>query len=202
MNAITIGKFTLQAELLTFFITIFAVSILYKAVMQKSLSDWYYNAIILYIVIYKLSYITFQFDLFIKTPLSILYFDGGWKGQVLAFIGLAIYLVMITTKRYELLKSEFIPTYFIFVSIYSLLQQAFLAHYVVAFINIMFLGTFIWIYLKSNVAHENQLFIFLLLVQAILLSFSSGLSITHILMLSLGVILFILKKLKGEEQRL
>lgn len=201
MNAITIGKFTLQAELLTFFITIFAVSILYKAVMQKSLSDWYYNAIILYIVIYKLSYITFQFDLFIKTPLSILYFDGGWKGQVLAFIGLAIYLVMITTKRYELLKSEFIPTYFIFVSIYSLLQQAFLAHYVVAFINIMFLGTFIWIYLKSNVAHENQLFIFFLLVQAILLSFSSGLSITHILMLSLGVILFILKKLKGEEQR-
>ncbi|WP_042346562.1 hypothetical protein [Bacillus massiliigorillae] len=200
MNAITIGNFTLQVELLTFFITIFAVSFMYKVIMKKSIGDWYFNAIIIYIIIYKGSYIIFQYDLFMKTPLSIVYFDGGWKGQIFAILGLALYMMRITNKKTHMLSIDIVPAYFLFITIYSMIQQAFASHYIAAFIQILILSAYIWIYMKVKLAHENQMFIFFILVQAILLSFFNGLSTTDILMLCLGVALFVLKTLKVEEQ--
>ena len=85
MTYITLGQFSIPIAWIAFFI-----AILYSDFRNKNKDD-HTDKIIsrlfwFYVLIWKLSYILFSWESFVQAPMSILYFDGGLKGNILAFM--------------------------------------------------------------------------------------------------------------------
>jgi hypothetical protein len=55
-------------------------------VFGKETEDWYSDAAILFLLVWKLSVIVTDFDMIVDSPLSILYFNGGDTGLYLGLI--------------------------------------------------------------------------------------------------------------------
>lgn len=92
MTYITLGQFSIPIAWIAFFI-----AILYSDFRNKNKDD-HTDKIIsrlfwFYVLIWKLSYILFSWESFVQAPMSILYFDGGLKGNILAFMVMIIVLV-------------------------------------------------------------------------------------------------------------
>ncbi|MDW2884673.1 hypothetical protein [Exiguobacterium artemiae] len=79
--------------------------------------EWLLNSFMLYILIWKGSYALFHLSLVLDMPGSLLFFHGGYRGQLLAVGGLLIYWLKV--MKYE--TAKFLP-YF---SISYLLQFEF-----------------------------------------------------------------------------
>jgi len=65
---------------------------------KKATSDWYGNAIFIFIMTWKLSVIIFQFKMSIANPMTILYFNGGTKGYWLGIAGVITYTVLMKRR--------------------------------------------------------------------------------------------------------
>lgn len=76
-----------------------------RAIGNKS-GEWIWNGASLYFLVWKLSYILFNFELFLETPLSIIFFNGGTKGHFLALAILAVYLLFIAGKKHPNIYEE------------------------------------------------------------------------------------------------
>lgn len=92
MTYITLGQFSIPISWIAFFI-----AILYSDFRNKN-KDEITDKIIsrlfwVYVLIWKLSYIIFAWESFVQAPMSILYFDGGLKGSILAFLVMMIVLI-------------------------------------------------------------------------------------------------------------
>lgn len=70
-----------------------------RAIGNKS-GEWVWNGASLYFLVWKLSYILFNFELFMETPLSLIFFNGGTKGHFLALAILTVYLHFIAGKKH------------------------------------------------------------------------------------------------------
>lgn len=193
LTYLTIGRFTIPISLLSLIIAIFSVALLYKIMQKKSLDDWYWNSFFIMIGISKLSYILFNFQLFIDTPLSILYFDGGSKGLILGYITLAIYLSFIRIN-----KSEFIHAFLLFLISYQGIQFAFEPNLIAAILHLALIGGYIGLSSRDNEynpANSTQVFVLVILLEGIMLSlFGNVLSTENLLLIGLGLLIFILKK--------
>ena len=91
MNYITIGQLSIPITWLAFIL-----AILYSDFRNKQV-DRFTNKMIeqllwVYLIIWKFSYLLFSWNNFIKAPLSLLYFDGGRYGHLLALIIMSIVL--------------------------------------------------------------------------------------------------------------
>lgn len=196
MNYLTIGRFTLPTDLLAAFAAIFIGALVYRLKEKKSIADWYWNSFFIYIAISKLSYALFNFKMFIDTPLSLLYFNGGFKGQILAFIGIALYLVVIARKKWDI--NEFLPVYFIFFLLYETALFALAGDALAALIQAGVLIAFLAFYFKEWMLTAQHT-ILLLLVQALLFSlFSQLLSAENLSILALGIVLLFFQGLNKE----
>jgi hypothetical protein len=197
LNYLTIGRFTLPTDLLAAFAAIFIGALVYRLKEKKSIADWYWNSFFIYIAISKLSYALFNFKMFIDTPLSLLYFNGGFKGQILAFIGIALYLVVIARKKWDI--NEFLPVYLIFFLLYETALFALAGDVLAALIQAGVLIAFLAFYFKEWML-TGQHTILLLLVQALLFSlFSQLLSAENLSILALGIVLLFFQGLNKEE---
>ena len=200
MNYITIGRFTLPADLLAAFAAIFIGALIYRLKEKKSIDDWFWNSFFLYIAIYKLSYAVFNFKLFIDTPFSLLYFNGGIKGQILAFAGIAIYLVWLTRKKGSTHKAEeFLPGYFLFFLLYWTGLFAFSQDFFAAAIQAILLVLFILFYYKNIKLTAEYAILFLMLEALILSLFSDLLAVENLLIFALGIFLIIFQRFNKEE---
>ncbi|KAB7706492.1 hypothetical protein F9802_09820 [Bacillus aerolatus] len=93
MNWFTIGSLTVHASQLAVIAAFFISAIVLWLKKDKVLLDVYGNAVFLFIAVWKLSILLFSFSLVMQAPLSLLYFNGGWKGVWLAFIFVLLYIV-------------------------------------------------------------------------------------------------------------
>lgn len=203
MNYITLGRFTLPADLIAAFAAIFIGALIYKAKEKKSIGDWYWNSFFVYIAIYKLSYVLFNFKMFLDTPFSLLYFNGGTEGQILAFAGIALYLFLITKKKDNSFnKKEFLPVYFIFFMLYWTGLFVFSLDFLAATVQAVLLMAFILFHYNKQQL-TLQLTILFLMAEALILSlFSDLLSVENLLILALGIYLLVYQRLNKEELQL
>ncbi|MCM3574362.1 hypothetical protein M3172_14295 [Mesobacillus subterraneus] len=200
MNYITLGRFTLPADLLAAFAAIFIGALIYRLKEKKSIDDWFWNSFFIYIAIYKLSYAIFNFKLFIDTPFSLLYFNGGTEGQILAFLGIAIYLFWLTRKKDSTIKAEdYLPGYFIFFLLYWTGLFAFSQDLFAAAIQATLLVLFIMFYLKTIKLTVEYAILFLMLEALILSLFSNLLAVENLLIFTLGIYLIIFQRFNKEE---
>jgi hypothetical protein len=200
LNYITIGRFTLPADLLAAFAAIFIGALIYRIRDKKSIDDWYWNSFFIYIAIYKLSYVIFNFNLFIDTPFSLLYFNGGTEGQILAFLGIAIYLYWLTRKNSSTIKAEeYLPAYFIFFLLYWTGLLAFSQDFLAAAIQGVLLVIFILFYFKNIKLTAEYAILFLMLEALILSLFADLLAVENLLIFSLGIYLIIFQRFNKEE---
>lgn len=200
MNYITIGRFTVPADLLAAFAAIFIGALIYRAREKKSIGDWYWNSFFIYIAIYKLSYVVFNFKMFLDTPFSLLYFNGGTEGQILAFAGIAAYLYWIARKKESMVKvTEYLPAYFLFFLLYwtglFVFSEDFIAAGVQALLALVF-GAF---YFKRMELSKEYAILFLMLEALVLSLFSNLLSAENLLILALGIYLLVFQGLNKEE---
>jgi hypothetical protein len=200
LNYITFGRFTLPADLLAAFAAIFIGALIYRAREKKSIDDWYWNSFFLYIAVYKLSYVLFNFKLFIDTPFSLVYFNGGTEGQILAYIGIAIYLYWLTRKKGSTIKpEEYLPVYFIFFLLYWTGLFAFSQDYLASAIQAVLLLGFILFFFKNIKLTAEYAILFLMLEALILSLFSDMLSLENLLIFALGSFLIIFQRFNKEE---
>lgn len=200
MNYITVGRFTLPVDLLAAFAAIFIGAMVYWLKEKKSIGDWYWNSFFIYIAISKLSYALFNFKMFIDTPLSLIYFNGGTNGQVLAFAGIALYLFFITRKKDSgINKNEFLPVYFIFFLLYETALFAFSLNILAAAVQAALLIGFILYYFKKAGLNQQHTILFLMLEALILSLFSELLAVENLLIFALGIILLLFERVNKEE---
>lgn len=79
----------------------FAATILYKFATTEKVTEWFGNALFIYILVWKFSYILFHFSNFLNMPLSAIYFNGGIKGHWLAVFVMALYVMLLAQKKYS-----------------------------------------------------------------------------------------------------
>jgi hypothetical protein len=203
LNYITFGRFTLPADLLAAFAAIFIGALIYRLKEKKSIDDWYWNSFFLYIAIYKLSYALFNLKMFIDTPLSLLYFNGGTNGQILAFAGIALYLLLIARKKGSSINTEeYLPVYFIFFMLYWTALFAFSEDFFAAALQALFLLGYLVFYFSKTKLILQYAILFLMLEVLILSLFSDLLSLENLLILALGIYLLTFQRLNKEEVQL
>ncbi|MCM3664072.1 hypothetical protein M3204_06640 [Mesobacillus subterraneus] len=203
MNYITFGRFTLPADLLAAFAAIFIAALVYRLKEKKSIDDWYWNSFFIYIAIYKLSYALFNFKMFIDTPLSLLYFNGGTKGQILAFAGIALYLLWIARKKGSSINTaEYLPVYFIFFMLYWTALFALSEDLLAAALQALFLLGFLVFYFSKTKLNLQYAILFLMLEVLILSLFSDLFSLENLLILALGFYLLTFLRSNKEEVQL
>jgi len=180
MNSLTIGQLTIPIALLSFF-----VAILYSDFRSRG-KDTYTNKtieqlFILYVIVWKGSYILFSWPDFIKAPLSLLYFDGGGKGHMLALVVIAIILY----KRWNALEWQILWQYWArFTAVYHVIHSGFEGQWVIA-----------GIWLALLIMIERKYGIWQLFAQWLLLLWLGGLE-AGFTQVHVGVMLTILLKMK------
>ncbi|MFJ8234821.1 redoxin domain-containing protein [Ureibacillus sp. NPDC094379] len=97
MTFVHIGNVSIQVEWIAVVLAIILFMFIERFVRQNS-PLWFQDLMLNYILVWKLSYIIFQFPLFIQHPLSVLYFSGGWKGHALGIV-IAIFLLIRKSKK-------------------------------------------------------------------------------------------------------
>lgn len=121
MTYLTLGQVNIPIGWLAFI-----VSILYSNFWNRhadlATSKLLERLLYTYLIIWKLSYVLFSLTDFLQSPLSLLYFDGGLKGHLLALVIIAFVLYQ---KRQVLVWEDGWNYWARFVAIYQLIFYSF-----------------------------------------------------------------------------
>jgi hypothetical protein len=100
----SIGAFTFPSVWGAIVIAFVVTGVFLRLYDGKQKHEWFGNSAFWFILIWKLSFILFNFPAFIRQPLSAIYFHGGVKGF---WLGTAVALVYIFVKgrREQLISS-------------------------------------------------------------------------------------------------
>ncbi|RJS60482.1 hypothetical protein [Bacillus sp. PK3_68] len=93
MNWFTIGSLTVPAAQLAILAAFIIGALVIWLKKDKVFLELYVNAVFLFVAVWKVSVLLFSFMLVVKSPLSLMYFNGGWKGIWLGLIAVCIYLL-------------------------------------------------------------------------------------------------------------
>lgn len=92
-NYLQIGQFSISFIWLSVVLALFLLSISCRILLHRRLGDWMVNSFLLFVLIWKGSYILFHLPLVLAMPKSALFFDGGTRGLFLSLLGLILYWV-------------------------------------------------------------------------------------------------------------
>lgn len=123
MNWYTIGSFTFPASWAAIVISFLLTGIILRLLFKKqNIVDLYGNAVFIFIIIWKLSIVIFDFKTTISNPMTIVYFHGGLKGYWLGIMTVCIYLIYICYKKHCFYQEKAIMVFawMMTVSIYEL----------------------------------------------------------------------------------
>ena len=123
MTYVPIFHLTVPAVWIAVLLGAAAASLIMRFVLRNKTGEWYGNAITLYILVWKFSYILFNFDYFIDMPLSILYFNGGLYGHLLGLALVIGYLVLAQKKHADLARQAPFAWLLFFLSYQTILQS-------------------------------------------------------------------------------
>lgn len=81
-----IKSLTVPSSWVAVLLALILTGIVVWRVFGKETEDWYSDAAILFLLVWKLSVVVTDFDMILDSPLSILYFNGGETGLYLGVI--------------------------------------------------------------------------------------------------------------------
>ncbi|MBT2571324.1 hypothetical protein [Planococcus sp. ISL-110] len=123
MSYVPIFHLTVPAVWLAVLLAAAAASLIMRWVIGDKIGEWYWNAVPLYILVWKFSYILFSFEHFLDMPLSLLYFNGGLYGHLLAVALVSIYLALAQKKQAELARQAPVAWLLFFLAYQLILQS-------------------------------------------------------------------------------
>ncbi|MEZ0480003.1 hypothetical protein [Planococcus sp. SSTMD024] len=124
MSYVPILHLTVPAVWVSVLLAAAAASLLMRAAAGHKPGEWYWNALALYILVWKLSYIVFNLQHFLDMPLSILYFNGGSYGHLLAITLVMAYL-LVAQQRHGALGAQAANAWLLFFLAYQAILQLF-----------------------------------------------------------------------------
>lgn len=193
-----IGSLTIPSAWAASLLALILAALLNRIFTGKKIGEWYWNSFFFYFFIWKTSYIFFQFTLFLNMPLSIIYFNGGIKGHILALVVLILYLFFIFRKKYPSIHEESIRIFLFYFIIYQVVINLIENNRIEMFIHSILL--FCCLFLIKKIS--NQLFFLFLLLELLILSyFSSLFSIEGTTFSTIGLIMLILSKNKYRRRK-
>jgi hypothetical protein len=135
----------------------------------KETEDWFSDAAILFLLVWKFSVVITDFEMIIDSPLSILYFNGGSVG---VFLGLSIALskLLWQFKRGLWQENELVAMLFSLVMLQSLYQiimvllnEAAPWQKIVTVVLFVLLATLTWLKITSSTTWQFQIIVLFLL---------------------------------------
>ncbi|WP_404331654.1 hypothetical protein [Mesobacillus maritimus] len=195
MSYFQIGSLSLPSIWLTVVASLFTASLFHLVVKRKKVGEWYWNGFFLYFLTWKLSYILFNFNLFIDMPLSVAYFNGGTKGHLLALALLSIYLLFFAWKKDSSVYKETTQLFFLFFISHEALIHIIERNMIESIVQVILLACFIsllFILKRKKRLITGQLFFLFLLLQLFVISlFNSILSVEALTFIWLGITAFL-----------
>ncbi|MEC1180776.1 hypothetical protein P9B03_20185 [Metasolibacillus meyeri] len=169
----------------TLWIAILATAFL----LSIKLDDWFSNALFIYIIVWKFSYI-FRWE----SIWGLLYFNGGIKGHWLGLISAGIYMILFAAKKYPSIKEQVslsvLLYMYTFEAIFNVLQLDFLFAAIQVAIGCLILS------LRKKLTWQWILLFFT--IELLTLSLQHTLTLTKLFTFStLLFILFIIKERKN-----
>ncbi|WP_053368235.1 hypothetical protein [Bacillus sp. FJAT-27245] len=189
MDLITIGKVTVPAGLAAAVAAVFLAPLLLKVFAKTKAGDWYWNAFFVFFLATKMTYVLFNWHIFSKSPVSLLYFHGGAKGMLLALLAVFVYLFYLYKKGKSPGASEFLPLFHLFTLSYFLIQSALAKGWLAAAVYFLLLvGTLVVVCQKRKPGVEA--FVMLYLAELLVVSiFGSIFSPGNLAVLAAGLFL-------------
>lgn len=117
MNYLSVGSMTIPIAFIAFFIAAF-VSDWRSKHLEANTKRILDSLLSVYIAVWKGSYILFFWEMFIESPFSLLYFDGGLKGHMLSLIVLCILIWM---RRERVSIGDLWGVWLRFVAVYQII---------------------------------------------------------------------------------
>ncbi|MBM7622059.1 hypothetical protein JOC95_003969 [Bacillus tianshenii] len=198
MTYYTIGNVTFPAIWLATVLAMIGTALLNRIFSRRSTDDWYWNAFLIYLSVWKLSYIIFQYNMFYHTPFSILYFNGGVKGHVLALASVTLYLMKVFKKDTTSIGTDSVRLFLLFFFTYHLLISYMESELSEMNTYIIMLSVFLSIVaiMRKKIVPETQILIFFIFLELLLRSiFQSIFSMETMTFLWIGLTVFILQQL-------
>lgn len=200
MTYFHIAKLTVPAVWIAVLVALIASPILHRVLYNKNISDWYWSAFFLYFIVWKLSYILFNFHLFLQTPLSILYFNGGIKGHIIALASLSVYLLFFAARKYPFVVKEAPLMFLFYFFFYEITVSSLEKNATESILHVVLLVIFLLLFKKSGKLSIKQLFILSILLEILIIStFRSAYSIESLTFIWIGSIFLFLTKKKIQE---
>lgn len=195
MSYLQIGSLSLPTLWLAVVAALFIASVLHWAITRAKLEDWYWNGFFLYFLTWKLSYILFNFQLFLDMPLSIVYFNGGTAGHFIALAFLSVYLLFFAAKKYPTVYAESAEVLLSFFISYKALSFILEKDVVGSVLQLILLVSYLILIIslkKKKIRLRGQpFFLFILLELFILSMFDTILSVEALTFLWLGITTFL-----------
>ncbi|WP_316572378.1 hypothetical protein [Neobacillus sp. YIM B06451] len=162
MNLLTIGKVTVPAGLAAVLAAVFLAPLLLKVFTKTKAGDWYWNAFFIFFLAVKMAYVLFYWDIFSKSPVSLLYFHGGAKGMLLALLAVFVYLFSLYKKEKFPFASEVLPLFLLFSLSYFLIQSSLAKGWLASSVYFLLLGvTLVVVYQKRKLGIEAFIILYL-----------------------------------------
>lgn len=164
-----IKSLTIPSSWVAVLLAILLTGIIVWRKFGKATEDWFSDATILFLLVWKFSVVITDFEMIMDSPLSILYFNGGSVGL---FLGLSIALskLLWQFKRGILHESELVAMLFSLVMLQSLYQiimvllnEAATWQKIVTVVLFVLLATLTWLKITSSTTWQFQLIVLLLL---------------------------------------
>ncbi|RST77124.1 hypothetical protein D4T97_001090 [Siminovitchia acidinfaciens] len=193
MTYFQVGSLAIPAVWIAVVGALFVASLFNWAVMGKKVEDWYWNGFFYYFVSWKLSYIVFNFNLFLDMPMSVLYFNGGEKGHALALVILSIYL-LVALKRFPFLYEESSRLFLLYFISYQVIVGFLEKSSLEMFIHLVLLFGFLLLLQKmKKILISSQMFLLFVFLELLIISlFNSFFSLESLTIIWMGSIVFIL----------
>ncbi|MEK4086045.1 hypothetical protein [Psychrobacillus sp. FSL K6-1415] len=202
MTYFHIGSINVPAVWLAVFVALGLSSILSRGIVGNKIGEWYWNGASLYFLVWKISYILFNFELFMETPLSLIFFNGGTKGHFLALAILSVYLLFIAYKKHPHINEgapQIILLYFFNYEVVINLLEKNITETIVHFIVLAGYLVILVMLKKRRIEFFNQILLLLIVMELLILSiFQSIFEREPFTFLWMGIItLLISRKIEG-----
>lgn len=192
-----IANITIPALWVAVVAALFIASAIYRFFSREKVGDWYWNGFFLYFLIWKLSYILFHLDMFIDIPLSILYFNGGTKGHLLAILLLISYFFFISKRNLALIETS-IHTLLLFFLTYEVVIHLLEKNWVESLAHLLvftFYSSMLFFLFKKKRVISKSIIIFIILLELFLFSiFTTLFSIEAFTLIIIGLTVLLLSK--------
>lgn len=164
---------------------------------RKKAGEWYWTASFIYFLVWKLSYIVFNLNMFLDMPLSIVYFNGGTKGHFFALVILSVYLLFFALKKHPSINDESGEIYLYYFLCNELVMKILQQKTLEIILHFSILAGFLILLKKNKLSLSNQILIMIIMLKLLVSSiFHSFLSVEVLSFTWIGITMLILSTIK------